>query len=96
MRRKRTLPETLRQESAAKKLIWLYITINGEAEYSTRMLEEELGIQQGVCARYLRALTAEGWLERVRTPVAGKPGVYRALTPSELQMPTCPHGENEL
>jgi hypothetical protein len=67
--------------SPMAKLIWLYIATAGEAEYSTRDLERDLGVSFLAAYNNMTALLEKNLLVEV-TPAAGNRGAtLRALEP---------------
>lgn len=82
--RRRPLPDGLRTYRATEKMVWMYIALNGEDEYSARLLSEELGSVKNVMASALTRLRDTGWLLEVKPPLGNRSGIYKTADPDKL------------
>lgn len=70
------LPEVLRDETPAVKLVYTYLAPYREVQVSVRQLEERLGISHRPAFEAMQRLVALGLLEVLEQP-GNRPGRYR-------------------
>lgn len=72
-------PKKLRNFKTTEKLIWTWIYLNGQNEYTMRSLRKELGISTGA----FHYLIEGGLLRELVPPMGTKAGVYEAIHPEK-------------
>ncbi len=75
-------PKDFQDLEPTDKLVWLYIALLGEGEYSARSLGDSLGVDKNSAGSALSRLAEKGLLVRLRPAVGRRAGLYGPATDS--------------